>query len=282
MYKAKRAGGGAAVYRPLADPHSRSRLEAATELKRGIAAGHIVCHYQPQIDVPTRLPVGVQALARWADEGRGLVAPEDFLGLAEQTGLMPALFEAVLRSALAGVRSWRESVPQLRVAVNLPASSLLDSRLPDRVDAALAAAGLPADALVLEIANGALADAGRSRATVVRLHEMGVLVSLDDYGTGRSSVALLRQLPVDQLKLDGALVDATVDDPRARAIVQYTVLMAHALHIEVVAKGVEDAATLELVDQLGCDQAQGPVLAAPMPTEELTRWLAVRPTPVHG
>ena len=282
MYQAKRSGGGAAVYRPLADPHSRSRLGAATELKRAIAAGDIVCHYQPQVKVATGVPVGVEALVRWSDPGRGLVAPEDFLGLAEQTGLMPALSDAVLRSALADVRTWRRTTPHLRVAVNLSTSSLLDSRLPDRVAAALAAAGLPADALALEIADGAPSDAGRARATLQGLHEMGVCVALDDYGTGRSSVVLLRQLPVDQIKLDGGLIEAVVADRRARAIVRHTVLMAHALQIQVVAKGVEDAATLEQVDELGCDHAQGFLLAAPMAADALTAWLATRRTPVHG
>jgi diguanylate cyclase len=281
MYQAKRSGGGAAVYRPLADPHSRSRLGAATELKRAIAAGDIVCHYQPQVEVPTRLAVGAEALARWRDGRRGLVPPEEFLALAEQTGLMPGLTEAVLRTALADVRSWRIAVPHLRVAVNLSASSLLDSRLPDRVETALAAAGLPAEALELEIADGTLPDAGRARATVARLHELGVGVALDDYGRGRSSVLLLRHLPVDQLKLDGGLVDSLVDDPRARAIARHTVEMAHALHMQVVAKGVEDGATMDLVEQLGCDRAQGFLLAGPMPAVELTGWLAAR-TPVPG
>jgi EAL domain-containing protein (putative c-di-GMP-specific phosphodiesterase class I) len=282
MYQAKRSGGGAAVYRPLADPHSRSRLGAATELKRAIAAGDIVCHYQPQVDVATRVPVGMEALVRWSDPRRGLVAPEDFLGLAEQTGLMPELSEAVLRTALADVGTWRRSMPHLRVAVNLSTSSLLDSRLPDRVAAALAAAGLPADALALEIADGALTDAGRARGTLQRLHEMGVCVALDDYGTGRSSVVLLRQLAVAQLKLGGGLIEAVVEDRRARAIVRHTVLMAHALQIQVVAKGVEDAATLELVDELGCDHAQGFLLAEPMAADALTGWLAARRMPVHG
>jgi diguanylate cyclase (GGDEF)-like protein len=282
MYQAKRSGGGAAVYRPLADPHSRSRLGAATELKRAIAEGDIVCFYQPQVDVATGVPVGVEALVRWSDPWRGLVPPEEFLGLAEQTGLMPALSDAVLRSALADVRIWRRATPHLRVAVNLSTGSLLDSRLPDRIGAALAAAGLPADALALEIADGAPADAGRARATLERLHEMGICVALDDYGTGRSSVVLLRQLPVDQLKLDGGLIEAVVSDRRARAIVRHTVLMAHALQMQVVAKGVEDAATLELVDELGCDHAQGFLLAEPMPAAALTAWLATRPAPVHG
>jgi EAL domain-containing protein (putative c-di-GMP-specific phosphodiesterase class I) len=282
MYQAKRSGGGAAVYRPLADPHSRNRLGAATELKRAIAAGDIICHYQPQVDVATWVPVGVEALVRWSDPQRGLVPPEEFLGLAEQTGLMPALSEAVLRSALAEVRTWRRSVPHLRAAVNLSTGSLLDSRLPDRVGAELAAAGLPAEALVLEIADGALADAGRARVTLQRLHEMGVSVALDDYGTGRSSVVLLQQLPIDQLKLAGGLIEAVVADRRARAIVRHTVLMAHALQIQVVAKGVENAATLELVEEVGCDHAQGFLLAGPMAADALTVWLAGRPAPLPG
>ena len=279
MYQAKRSGGGAGLYRPRTDPHSRSRLEAATDLKRAIATGDIVCHYQPQVDVATGVPVGAEALARWSDERRGLVPPEEFLALAEQTGLMPALGDAVLRTALADARRWRAGMPSLRVAVNLSASSLLDSRLPDRVAAALAAADLPAEALALEIADGALGDAGRARATLERLHAMGVCVALDDYGAGRSSMMALRQLPVDQLKLDGGLVGAVVADRRARAIVRHTVLMAHALQIQVVAKGVEDAATLALVDQLGCDSAQGYLLAAPMPAGELTGWLGTPRVP---
>ncbi len=282
MYQAKRSGGGAAVYRPLADPHSRSRLGAAAELKRAIAEGDIVCFYQPQVDVATGVPVGVEALVRWSDPRRGLVPPEEFLGLAEQTGLMPGLSDAVLRAALADVRTWRRTTPYLRVAVNLSTVSLLDFRLPDRVGAALAAAGLPADALALEIADGAPADAGRAWATLERLHEMGICVALDDYGTGRSSVVLLRQLPVDQLKLDGGLIEAVVSDRRARAIVRHTVLMAHALQIQVVAKGVENAATLELMDELGCDHAQGFLLAEPMAADALTAWPAIRRTPVHG
>jgi diguanylate cyclase len=276
MYQAKRADGGAAVYRPLADPHSRSRLGAVTELKRAIADGDIVCHYQPQVDVASGVPVGAEALARWSDPRRGLVPPVEFFGLAQHSGLLPALSDAVLRTALADVRHWREEAPQLRVTVNLASGSLLDSRLPVRVAAALAAAGLPADALALDVADGALADAGRARTVVGRLHDLGVRVALDDYGTGRSSVVLLRQLPVDELKLDGGLVDAVVEDPRARAIVAHTVLMAHALGITVVAKGVEDAATLAVVETLGCDSAQGFLLAAPMPAADLTGWLRVR------
>ena len=276
MYQAKRSGGGAAVYRPLADPHSRSRLGAATELKRAIANGDIVCVYQPQVAVGTGVPVGAEALARWSDPKRGLVAPEEFLALAQHSGLMPALSEAVLRTALADAVRWREEVPELRVAVNLSAGSLLDSRLPERIAVALAATGMPAAALTLEIADGGMPDAGRARVVVERLHGMGVCVALDDYGTGRSSVVLLRQLPVGQLKLDGGLIDAVVADPRARAIARHTVRMAHDLDIHVVAKGVEDAATLAVVEQLGCDAAQGFLLASPMPAPDITRWLAAR------
>ena len=274
MYQAKRAGTGAAVYRPRSDPHSRTRLEAATALRRAIADGDIVCHYQPQVDVATGVPVGLEALARWNDPRRGLVRPEEFLGLAEQTGLMPTLSDLVLRTALADARRWRTEVRHLRVAVNLAASSLLDATLPARVADALATAGLPADALALEITDGVLTDAGRARATLDALHAMGVRVALDDYGTGRSSVALLNALPVDQIKLDGGLVTTAAGDRRARAIVRHTVLMAHSLNIEVVAEGVEDAGTLQLLDQLGCDHAQGFEIAPPLPPAEVAGWLA--------
>jgi diguanylate cyclase len=276
MYQAKRSGAGAAVYRPRADPHSRSRLGAATDLKQAIADGAIVCLYQPQVDVATGVPVGMETLARLADPRRGLVPPEEFLDLAEQTGLMPALADLVLRSALAEARRWRADVRHLRVAVNLAASSLLDSGLPDRIAAALRAADLPADALALEISESALTDTGRARDTLDRLHAMGVAVCLDGYGTGRSSVVLLMELPVDQIKLDGGLVAAVRADQRARAIVRHTVLMAHALDIQVVAKGVEDPTTLGLVDELGCDHMQGYQIAPPMPAGEVAGWLSAR------
>ncbi len=273
MYQAKRSGGGVQVYRPRADPHSRSRLEAATALRRAIGDGHLVCHYQPQVDVATGVTVGLEALARWDDPRRGLLRPEEFLGLAEQTGLMPRLLDLVLRTALADCRRWRAEVHHLRVAVNLAASSLLDSTLPGRVTAALEVAGLPADTLTLEITEGVLVDAGRARMTLEMLHAMGVCIALDDYGTGRSSVGLLKDLPVDQIKLEGGLVTAVAGDPRARAIVRHTVLMAHSLNIEVVAEGVEDPATLQVLDQLGCDHAQGFQIAAPLPPDEVLGWL---------
>jgi EAL domain-containing protein (putative c-di-GMP-specific phosphodiesterase class I) len=216
----------------------------------------------------------METLARLADPRRGLVPPEEFLDLAEQTGLMPALGDVVLRSALAEARRWRADVRHLRVAVNLAASSLLDSGLPGRIGAALRAADLPAEALALEISESSLTDTGRARDTLDRLHAMGVAVSLDNYGTGRSSVVLLMQLPVDQIKLDGGLVTAVGTDRRARAIVRHTVLMAHALNIQVVAKGVEDPITLGLVDELGCDHMQGYQIAPPMPADEVAGWLS--------
>jgi diguanylate cyclase (GGDEF)-like protein len=275
MYQAKRARTGAAVYRPGSDPHSRTRLEAATALRTALADGQVVCHYQPQVDVATGVTVGLEALARWEDPRRGLVSPEEFLGLAEQTGLMPRLSDVVLRTAVADCARWRERVGHLRVAVNLAASSLLDSTLPGRVSAALESAGLPADSLTVEVSERRLTDTGRSGETLAALRALGVRVALDDYGTGLSSVALLQQLAVDQIKLDGSLVGAVPRDRRARAIVRHTVLMAHALSIEVVAEGVEDGPTLQALDDLGCDAAQGFLVAAPMPPAEVRGWLAL-------
>ena len=276
MYQSKRAGSGPALYRVGTDPNSRTRLESATALRHAIGEGQLVCHYQPQVDVATGVPLGLEALARWDDPRRGLLPPEEFLELAEQAGLMGQLFDAVLRTALEDCRRWRHGLDHLRVAVNLAASSLQDGRLAARIAAALRASDLPAAALTLEISDGGLLDTGEIRRTFGTLHAMGVRVSLDDYGDGRSSVGMLRELPIDQLKLDGHLVGAVTGDRRGRAIVRHTVLMAHALGIEAVAEGVEDAATLRALDELGCDYAQGYHIAPPLPPGEVAAWLAPR------
>ncbi|HEX6756054.1 MAG TPA: EAL domain-containing protein [Mycobacteriales bacterium] len=276
MYQSKRAGSGPALYRVGTDPNSRTRLESATALRRAIGEGQLVCHYQPQVDVATGVPLGLEALARWDDPRRGLLPPEEFLELAEQAGLMGQLFDAVLRTALDDCRRWRHGLYHLRVAVNLAATSLQDGRLAARIAAALRASDLPAAALTLEISDGGLLDTGEIRRTFGTLHAMGVRVSLDDYGDGRSSVGMLRELPVDQLKLDGHLVGSVTGDRRGRAIVRHTVLMAHALGIEAVAEGVEDAPTLRALDELGCDYAQGYHIAPPLPPGEVAAWLAPR------
>ena len=276
MYQSKRTRGGPTLYRVGTDPNSRTRLEAATALRRAIGEGQLVCHYQPQVDVATGVPLGVEALARWDDPRRGLLPPGEFLELAENAGLMGQLSDAVLRLALADCRRWRDGLDHLRVAVNLAGSSLQDGRLPERVAAALGAAALPAAALTLEITDGGPLDTGEARRTLAALHEMGVRVALDDYGAGPSELSVLRDLPIDQLKLDGGLVGSVVGDRRGRAIVRHTVLLAHALTIEVVAEGVEDAATLRALDEIGCDYAQGYHIAAPLPPGEVAGWLAPR------
>jgi diguanylate cyclase (GGDEF)-like protein len=276
MYQSKRTRAGPALYRVGTDPNSRTRLESATALRRAIGEGQLVCHYQPQVDVATGVPLGMEALARWDDPRRGLLPPGEFLELAENAGLMGQLFDVVLRTALADCRRWRDGLDHLRIAVNLAASSLQDSGLPARVAAALRAADLPAGALTLEITDGGTFDAGEVRRTLGALHALGPRLALDDYGTGQSSIALLRELHVDQVKLDGGLVGSVVGDRRGRAIVRHTVLMAHALGIEVVAEGVEDEATLRALDEIGCDYAQGYHIAVPLPAGDVAGWLAPR------
>jgi EAL domain-containing protein (putative c-di-GMP-specific phosphodiesterase class I) len=161
--------------------------------------------------------------------------------------------------------------------VHVPAGALLDAGLPDRVAAALRAAGVPAAALTLEIAGSAVPDRGRARNTLSRLHGHGVRIALADYGSGRGILPLLRQLPLDEVTLDGRLVAEAVGDPRARAVVRHGVGLAHELGLTVVAAGVADAAVLALLVEVGCDAAQGPHIAPPMPAAALAGWLAGSP-----
>ena len=277
MYEAKRRRRGRVVYRNRSDQHTRSRLELATTLRRSLDAGQLVCHYQPQLDMVSRRVVGFEALARWQHPRDGLLGPADFLAVAEQTGLMTRLTEIVLDAALAECARWRAGGHELQVSVNLAASTLLDAGLVDRIDAALARAALPPAALIVEITEETLvADASRARSTLTGLHGLGVGVSIDDYGVGYSSLSYLRDLPADELKLDRSFLTGLGTDPRATAIVRYTVELAHALDVAVVAEGVEDAATLHVLDQLGCDRVQGHFIARPMDARSVAGWLRAR------
>jgi diguanylate cyclase (GGDEF)-like protein len=280
MYEAKRKRRGHAVYRTRSDRHTRSRLESATVLRRALETGHLICHYQPQLDLATQTVVGFEALARWQHPRDGLLSPAEFLALAEQTGLMTRLTDIVLAAALAECRRWRDGGHPLQISVNLAASTLLDAGLVERVGAALDRAGLPAAALIVEITEETLvADAGRARETLAALHRLGVSVSIDDYGVGYSSLSYLRDLPADELKLDRSFVTALGNDPRASAIVRYTVELAHALDVAVVAEGVEDADTLQLLRQLRCDRVQGHYVAKPMDARAVAGWLRQRSRP---
>jgi diguanylate cyclase (GGDEF)-like protein len=273
MYAAKTAREGVHVYVP--DPHGGSgdRLHTMEELRTALRRDELVVHLQPQVDLVDGRPAGVEALVRWEHPSRGLLFPGDLLPAAEQAGLLRPLTDAVLELALTAAASWwpTDAVP---VSVNLAAANVNDLDLPTKVLAALARHGLPPAALTLELVEDTLmADPERGRQVLADLRRLGVRTSIDDYGTGYSSLAYLRQLPADELKLDRSLTADVGSDPRAAAIVEHTAALAHALGLRLVAEGVEDEATCRMLAQLGCDIAQGYAIARPMPVHGFLQWL---------
>ena len=275
MYAAKTAGTGVRVHDAGLDADTRGRLETVEQLRLGLARGELRVHFQPQVAVTCGTVVGLEALVRWQHPSRGLLGPDAFLDLAEQHGLMGELTAQVLEDAVRRAVRWRADGRDLHVAVNLSASSLRDAALPDLVAGALVRHGLPASALVLEITETTLmADPELSIAVTQAVVDLGVAVSIDDYGTGYSSLAYLRRLPVAELKVDRSFTADVAADPRATAIVRTTVDLAHSLGLRLVAEGVEDEETLGRLRRLGCDTSQGYHHSRPLPAEAVDAWLA--------
>jgi diguanylate cyclase (GGDEF)-like protein len=279
MYAAKRGRRGPEVWAPDGTPASRDRLETLEQLRTALDGDQLDNHYQPKLDLRTGAVIGVEALVRWQHPTRGLLYPDVFLPLAEQAGLMRRLALRVLERALADLRSWRDDGHDLSVAVNLSVSNLQDVALPEQVAMLLDAFSVPAGSLVLEITEDVLmADAARSQQVMAALRRLGVRLSVDDYGTGYSSLAYLRALPVDELKLDRSFVRDLTSDERAAAIVRSTLQLSLDLGMDMVVEGVEDAATLTALRAWGCDYAQGYHIARPMPAANFLSWLAEQPT----
>ena len=279
MYAAKRARAGWRTYVAAEDPHSVQRLRTVEHLRR-LLTGHgdeLELHYQPKIRLHDGSLAGVEALVRWRHPVEGLLYPDAFLDLVEDSGLARHLTDHVVDQALRQCAQWRATGLDVAVAVNLSATTVIDAELPAMVRARLDEHGLPAHCLEVEITEAFLmSDWIRARAVLDELRELGVLISVDDFGTGYSSLSYLRDLPIDQLKLDRSFISRMDGDPMATALVRSTVSLAHSLGLEMVAEGVERADTQELLRSFGCDQAQGYHISRPVPAAELERWLADR------
>jgi EAL domain-containing protein (putative c-di-GMP-specific phosphodiesterase class I) len=212
---------------------------------------------------------------RWRHPERGLLYPDAFLDLVEANGLSRELTDHVVERALRQCAGWRADGLDVPVAVNLSASTVIDAELPLMVGGKLREHGLPARCLEVEITEAFLmSDWVRARAVLDEMRTIGVLVSIDDFGTGYSSLSYLRDLPVDQLKLDRTFISRMEDDTTAAALVRSTVSLAHSLGLEMVAEGVESARVLDELRSFDCDQAQGYHIGKPMPATELERWLS--------
>jgi diguanylate cyclase (GGDEF)-like protein len=271
MYRAKAARYSFTVYDGARD-HSRGRLRVAEELRVAIRSRELVLHYQPQMDLRRGGVPSVEALLRWPHAEHGSIPPDTFIPLAEETGLMRGLTTLVLESALAQCARWHRAGQPVAVAVNLSTTNLLDTELVRQVSGLLAEHRLPAGALILEITESTLlADTTRAQHVVRQLRELGTTVSIDDFGTGFSSLAYLRDLAVGELKLDRAFIGGLDADHSGHdtAIVHSAIDLAHALGLRIVAEGVENAGTLARLTDLGCDMAQGFHISRPLPADRL-------------
>ncbi len=278
MYKAKISAAGHHVYNAIDNADGAARLRTVDELQTAIANGQFVLHYQPKVNLATGEVPAVEALIRWDHPTRGLLYPDAFIDLVEVSGLMAAMTRLVLDIALDQAARWQRQGRQLTIAVNLSASSLVDADLPEEVFGMLAAHGVAPAALQLEITEDFLmADRQRARKILTRLRGGGVQISIDDYGTGYSSLSYLRDLPVDELKLDQSFVSPMTDDARAAALVASSIALAHSLGLRMVAEGVETHSVYTELARLGCDQAQGYFISRPVLAAQLEHWLDHRP-----
>jgi diguanylate cyclase (GGDEF)-like protein len=271
MYETKRGRSGRARHHGALHAAGRARLETTDRLRRAIDDGELVLHYQPQVSLQTGTVVGVEALVRWQHPEAGVLLPAAFLPQAESAGLMPMLTRAVLAQAVRQGALWHGAGNPVTVAVNLSVTNLLDPQFPGLAIALLADAGMPGSALELELTEDLfMADPARARTAIRTLLEAGVSLVIDDYGTGYSSLGYLRDLrDIRGLKLDRSFVTHMDADPRAEAIVESTVTLAHSLGMAVVAEGVETAPVRDRLAALRCELAQGFLFAPAQPADEV-------------
>jgi EAL domain-containing protein (putative c-di-GMP-specific phosphodiesterase class I) len=234
-------------------------------------------HVQPKARLDSGQVVGVEALVRWEHPELGWVPPDEFVPIAERSGLIGPLTTRVLDGALAAWAEWRTAGHDLSVAVNLSARSLHDADLVEEVERLLRRHGVPAERLTLEVTEGSvMADPTRAVAVLHQLRDLGVRLSVDDFGTGYSSLSYLQRLPVQEVKIDRSFVTGLSTEGENVAIVRAIIDLGRHLGLEVVAEGVEDRATWDLLTSMHCDLVQGWHLARPMPTGELPAWLRTR------
>jgi diguanylate cyclase (GGDEF)-like protein len=274
MYLAKSANSDFELYDEANDEYDPARLTLVGELRRALAEHEIILYFQPKLGLSTGRVSGVEVLVRWRHPERGLLYPDEFIPLAQHTGLIKPFTLYVVDKALAHCAAWRQDGLELRVAVNLAMRNLLDLGFPADVAALLRKWDVNAELLELEITESTImADPFRARQVLMQLHEMGVRLAIDDFGTGYSSLSYLRRLPVQEIKIDKSFVMNMADDENDAVIVRSTIDLARNLGLEVVAEGVENARTWNDLEAFGCDVAQGYFLSRPVVAEELARWL---------
>jgi diguanylate cyclase len=274
MYEAKAAHHPFARYEASRDDNDLSRLVLLGDLRRAIATGELTLHYQPKISTSTGALSSVEALVRWQHPTLGLLPPDEFIPLAENTAIIHALTTEVLRLALSQARQWADAGRSIPVAVNISARSLLDPRFPAHIQDLLDAHGVAPRLLSLELTETAvMGDHDLALAVLTNLDSMGVALSIDDFGTGYSSMSYLKTLPVKELKIDSSFVMGMANDPDSAVIVRSAVDLGHNLGMTVVAEGVQDSITRSDLTDMGCDLVQGYQICRPIPAKELELWI---------
>lgn len=283
MYIAKKTGAVHTRYERASDRYDTASLALLAELPRALREHELVLHYQPKADVATRELASIEALVRWQHPTRGLIPPAEFIPLAEQTALIHPLTLYVIDEALGQCASWEQQGLRLGVAVNLSPRNLYDLSLPGKVAKLLRKWDVPGERLTLEITErGAIADSERAGAILVELSELGITISIDDFGVGYTSLAQLARLCLNQIKIDRSFVADMGRDNDGTAIVRSIITLGHDLGLEVVAEGVETRAAWDGLADLGCDTIQGYYVSRPLPADDLGRLLLPHAAQLRG
>jgi diguanylate cyclase (GGDEF)-like protein len=282
LYDALGSEDSIAIYNPAADPHRPERLSLMSELREALDRGELYLAYQPKLDLAAGRISGAEALVRWQHAKRGLVMPDSFIGLAEQTGNIRRLTRWAIASGVAQAARWSSRGLGLRLSLNLSVRDLGDPELPRRLGDLMAAHALMPEAIALEVTESAImGEPDEAIAVLRRLADRGIDLAIDDFGVGQSSFAYLRRLPVRELKIDKAFVVKLAQSPEDRTIVRSIVELGHRLGYRVTAEGVEDQASLAFLTEIGCDHAQGYFVARPLGAEGFDRFLATARWPTR-
>jgi len=267
-----------AVYDDDMEFYQLEHLTLAGELRHAIEAGELVVYYQPKVDIAGEHIVGVEALVRWQHPDKGMIQPDLFIPMAEETGIIHPFTAWLINEVSRQIRQWLDMGIDLVVAINLAPRNLLEADLPEQLGQAIRKWNIQPANLMMEITErGLVAEQQRAMNTLDRIHHLGIPISIDDFGTGYSSLAYLKDLPIDELKIDKSFIDSMSDDPRSLTIVQMVIQMAHYLGFEVIAEGVESANEWRRLELLECDRAQGFYMGKPMPPDQLEDWMKESP-----
>ncbi len=273
MYVAKNSHRDYLVYSSNIDQHSSQRLTIMSELSQAIANDDLQIYFQPKISCKTMEVCGAEVLVRWKHESMGLIPPDQFIPMAERTGLIGPLTNWVLQATCQRLKTWHGRGMDLKVSVNLAVQTLLDPEFPETLTGLLAAVDLPKDSLMLEITEtSVMQDPELALKILFRLRDMGIAISIDDFGTGYSSLSYLGEMPVSEVKIDKSFVLEMLNQQKDAVIVKATIDLAHNLGLKVVAEGVETKVIAQKLGGLGCDILQGYLFSRPIPGPEFEIW----------